>query len=334
MGKCVYTRCTHLYLNLIFSKLSAISTQCGYCAIKLKIDDKFAHVIAWISHILVVVCFNDWDQYSKFNILIGRQAMTISFMGNKGDYNPSGGICNEYRLTDISCFTEVLQFYQQQQKESLGHHILFILDDFSQAYYTSSHAINYYGLDNTDDLDISRLPEECFEDGEHIGYLSTLEEFFIQQYRFEQLVKDITFKDACDKGITILEEDFEEWLSLLQDPISNFDNPISALSVPVKMCYETIYAFPNGYFGDDLSPAENYIVAKRFEEYYGFNLIGIGATYLGFIKTKPLSNEQKKSFYDDLYALYNVTDGIKENFEKIFESILATQDVFFIRYIY
>ena len=70
--------------------------------------------------------------------------------------------------------------------------------------------------------------------------------------------------------------------------------------------------FPNGYFSSDLSPFENYALAKHFYEKYGFELMGIGASLLGFIRHGSLDQQQKIELCSDLAKLYNSDKNISD----------------------
>ena len=259
--------------------------------------------------------------------------MDIEFLGHKSKHNPSGGLCDEYQLNNIENIEDLLLFIRDKKQQYPDKKLLLSLDDFSQACYTSGHARNTYHLDEVGSLDLSSVSPEAFEDGEHQGYLSTPSEFFICQHNFNQLVKDAIFSDACNKGLTLSEEYIDEWEDYQKSPLSMFDQPLSALLVPVNHAYQTLSAFPNGYFSSDLSPAENFAVAKRLEERYGLELIGVGASYLGFIRNQPLSHQQIYAMSEDLLCLYNIADKDKQAYLEIFSRWLAEGEFFWLRYV-
>lgn len=259
--------------------------------------------------------------------------MDIEFLGHKSKHNPSGGLCDEYQLNNIKSIEALLLFLRDKKQQYPDKKLLLSLDDFSQACYTSGHARNTYNLDEVGSLDLSTVSPEAFEDGEHQGYLSTPSEFFICQHNFNQLVKDATFADACHKGLTLEDEYLDEWQDYQKNPLSMFDLPVSALLVPVDYAYQAISAFPNGYFSSDLSPAENFAVAKRFQEHYGLELIGIGASYLGFICHQPMSHQQIYAMSEDLLCLYNIEDRDKQTYLDVFSRWLAEDRFFWLRYI-
>ncbi len=76
------------------------------------------------------------------------------------------------------------------------HRVLMTLDDPGQAAYTSGHTIRVHMLDDVDGYDLSRLPKDVFEDGEHQGYLTTLDEFPIRLENLRKCAADTSFSDA------------------------------------------------------------------------------------------------------------------------------------------
>ncbi|MBD8494301.1 hypothetical protein IFR09_26080 [Pseudomonas syringae] len=231
--------------------------------------------------------------------------MDIRFCGNNTPGNPAEGICDEYRLSAIERFDELLDAWRKLGAEHPGHHILLSLDDPGQARYTSGHVRNNLYLDEVKPQDLVGLPAECFEKGEHIGYLTTKAEFPICLRNFMALVADVSFADACAFGLTLSDESLQEWIDYQAQPLSLLDQPLLALVVPVEHASQALAAFPNGYFEPDLGPAHNHAVAQRFFLQHGYALLGVGASYLGFVRAEPASPAVAQALAEDLCALYN-----------------------------
>ncbi|WP_256573700.1 MULTISPECIES: hypothetical protein [Pseudomonas] len=66
-------------------------------------------------------------------------------------------------------------------------------------------------------------------------------------------------------------------------------------------------AFPNGYFTSDLDPAKNFAVARHFSEAHGYELMGVGAFYIGFIRAEPPDLSLANLVAKDFCALYNTS---------------------------
>jgi len=214
-------------------------------------------------------------------------------------------ICDSFLVTDISSFQELEDLYREYNKQYNGNTVLLTLDDLGQAQYTSMHATMSQDLDDTEGYDLSNIDPRTFEEGEHLGYLSTKSEFFIRRSNFERKVEGSSFSDACNRGLTIDNEETSLLETIHKSPMEFLDSEVVIKIVPVKKSYMAVSAFPNGYFTSDLNPFENYSVAKHLSENYGYKLFGIGASLLGFIRDNGLSDAESKLLEVDLANLYN-----------------------------
>ncbi|QJI45552.1 DUF4253 domain-containing protein [Pseudomonas sp. ADAK2] len=222
--------------------------------------------------------------------------------------NPSVGTCDEYGVSGITSFDDLAEARRKMAESPPGFIPLFSLDDLHQARYTSGHVRNNLGIDDASEQDIAGLPPECFENGEYIGYPTTKAEFAICLRNFTNLVAATSFEDACAHGLTLDERAQQEWISYQNNPISLLEQPLSALLVPVQQSCQALAAFPNGYFTSDLDPAKNFSVARHFSEAHSYELMGVGASYIGFIRAEPPDTSQAKVVAKDFCALYNTGD--------------------------
>ncbi len=259
--------------------------------------------------------------------------MDIKFCGNGTNANPSQGLCDEYRLSDIASLDELAVARRQIAADHPGCTPLFSLDDFGQARYTSGHARRNMALEDVAGLDISGLPAECFEDGQYLGYLSTKAEFFICLHNFRKHTTAVSFDDACAHGLTLDDERLQEWIGYQNDPLSLLDQPVSALVVPVEQPHEALAAFPNGYFTCDLSPALNFAVARHLHSAHGYELIGVGASYLGCLRAAPPDAAAAKAIAADLCALYNADDQARQALADAFAQAIEGRTHLWLRYV-
>lgn len=234
--------------------------------------------------------------------------MDIEFRGNGMRDNPSIGTCDEYGVSGITRFDDLTEARRKIAESHPGFKPLFSLDDLHQARYTSGHARNNSGMDDASEQDIASLPPECFENGEYIGYPTTKAEFAICYRNFMNLVAATSFEDACAHGLTLDQQAMQEWIGYQSNPVSLLDQPLSALLVPVQHSCQALAAFPNGYFTSDLDPAKNFAVARHFSEAYGYELMGVGASYIGFIHAEPSDRCLANAVARDFCALYNTGD--------------------------
>lgn len=213
-------------------------------------------------------------------------------------------ICEAFHLSDIDSFDDLVATYDEYAKKFPGHCLLISLDDLPQAQYTSSHTIETHDLDDTGGHDLSGVDACAFEDGEHIGYLSTPSEFFIRERNFIERAKGVTFADACAKGLRMDEEEFGLIEGLHDDPMPVLDAEVQMWAVPVQDPALSLAAFPNGYFSVDLSPLENYALAAHLHARYALRLFGIGAACIAFRRDSPLGAAEAQALADDLCHLY------------------------------
>ncbi len=224
----------------------------------------------------------------------------ISNLIEKKDF----GICRSFLISNLASPADFVSKYVELRKHTLQHHFLLLLEE-GQAGYTSSHAIEAYALDDIWEEDLLKLPSERIENNEHItGYLETPEEFFIRKrnYRLRIQEEALSIEGLLKERDMALTDDF---LEVNKNPFRFLPNPTRLLKVPVAHPYESLFAFPNGYFDDDLSPVENFVLAKYLYEEFDLNLVGLSDTYLCFLKTRTLNHSEKTSLVNTLKQLYS-----------------------------
>ncbi|QXI26830.1 hypothetical protein HU752_023295 [Pseudomonas vanderleydeniana] len=259
--------------------------------------------------------------------------MDIQFVGNAMPHNPSAGTCDEYSVSAISSLDDLLEAHRMIAANHPGFIPLLSLDDLPQARYTSGHARHSIDLDDATDEDIANLPAECFENGEYLGYPTTKAEFAICLRNFTERVAAVSFDDACAHGLSLDDEAILEWVAYQEDPVSLLDQPVSALVVPVEHSSLGLAAFPNGYFTCDLSPAQNHAVAQHLAARHGYELIGVGASYLGFLRAEPADESVAEAVASDFCALYNVDDENRIALASIFAGAISGRRYLWLRYV-
>lgn len=245
------------------------------------------------------------------------------------DHTSMSILFDSYIIDNIKSFDELLKTYHTYKQNNTDKTILITLNDLGQAEYTSSHSIMSNDLDDTEGYDLSSLDTKCFENGEHLGYLSTPSEFFIRRANFLKQTKDITFATVCDGELTIDEDEIAILEEINNAPLAYLDEHIILKIIPTDKSYEAICGFPNGYFSSDLNPFENYAIAKHLSDKYNYELFGIGASFLGFIRSEPLEVEQARELIEDLSILYDTTE---KEFEKFYD-LITNRNTLFLKYI-
>lgn len=237
-------------------------------------------------------------------------------------------LCNRYRINGVPTTSALLRLLDDFKQQHPEHQVLLTLDDYGQACYTSFHSVMSHDLNQVEGHDLSNLPAKCFEDGEHIGYLSTQEEFFIRKANFEKLLSQTSFEDLCARGVSILNE--QDVAAFDNDLAELIDGKYYLLCVATDKPYGALYAFPNGYFTCDLNPGENALLAKILDERFSYQLVGIGASYLAYRKQRELDYDER----DELIALLNkvyMNDFDNDLREKLSKAI-KTKPVLILKY--
>ena len=239
-------------------------------------------------------------------------------------------LCDWYEIRGSVTMAALIRFLRETAAAHPGCRLLATLDDFGQASYTSGHTTDTHDLDSTEGHDLSGLHPAAFEDGEHLGYLSTRSEFPIRRANFLRSMQDARFEDLAGKlhwGKDQWDQDFFT-LNRRQDAI--MDDEIYVQIVPVAHAWETMAAFPNGYFTSDLQPKENGALARHLEENYGYTLFGIGASYIGFLQGAPLTDFKRHAFAADILSIYAGGDdpGLRPRVARV----LAEADIVLMSY--
>ena len=215
-------------------------------------------------------------------------------------------LCERYKVTGCTSFKALTDEVKKLEKAFPDFRFLTTLDDLNQACYTSMHSKIYHDLDKiNEDISTAHLPSECFEEGEHIGCLTHKAEFSIRQKNIDAHLNSVTIDDICNKNISLFCEFDDDFFQVNTNPTSLLDDVIFILKVPVQYSYQTLYAFPNGYFSSDLNPFETITLSRILAHEYGYELSGVGASYLAFRKTKPLSEIQTNELLSLLQKIYD-----------------------------
>lgn len=216
--------------------------------------------------------------------------------------------CHTLLITEIDSFERLMQVYDEQAAEHPAELMLISLDDLQQAKYTSMHATSTHELDDVAGYDLTNVHPNAFEDGEHLGYPSTVSEFFILEENFRKKCGAADFAEACAKGLTLDDDELDTLEQINANPALMLDSKVILRRVPVRESSMLLSAFPNGYFTCDLDPFENYALAEHLRQHYGYDLFGLGASCIGFRRAEPLDAAPANALGRDIARLYNCDD--------------------------
>ncbi|ESQ91071.1 hypothetical protein ABAC460_07520 [Asticcacaulis sp. AC460] len=219
-------------------------------------------------------------------------------------------LCDGYFVEGLRSVRTLVDLLREKAPLHPGKRLFATLDNYGQAAYTSGHSTDEHELNDTDGYDLSGLDPAAFEDGEHRGYLTTKSEFFIRHGNMAKSAADRSFEQvhlSYGEG-----EDGLDFFGLNGETDILDEERLFIQAVPVEHAWEAISAFPNGYFSADLQPQDIWAMAKRFETRYGYCLFGIGAAYVGFLRTQVLSEALVASFTADVLSMFDLVDPFFE----------------------
>lgn len=220
-------------------------------------------------------------------------------------------LCDGVTATGVTDFAGVLRLHAELAANHPEYRVLVSLDQLGQACYTSGHACDAHRLDSVDGHDLSALPPECFEDGDHIGSFTTPAEFPLRLRNLWQRAADLTLDDVRHHLPWETPGDCNSLLHINGEPnkalaLSRGDHVIAQF-VPVDRAADALAALPNGYFTPDLNPMQNHVLALHLETRFGLALFGVGASLLGFRRETPLATAEAEALAALLCGLYAET---------------------------
>nr|WP_086941163.1 hypothetical protein [Thaumasiovibrio occultus] len=221
--------------------------------------------------------------------------------------------CDKFMLSEFGSFNALIETWAAYQAEHPDKSIFITLDEIDQAHYTSGHATDGYDLyqDSDDDED-----------------MPVANKFIRRAALFQKLAHEAIFDDQGVGALKLYEEDVERLLQTNLDPMSAIDDHVMMMLVPTPNSPLALSVFPNGYFNGDLSPFENYALAKHLNQKYGYRLLGIGASLIGFIRNDPLSELDAQALGRDIAVLYHLSE---ENAARL-AAFVRTQPYLFLVY--
>jgi hypothetical protein len=205
-------------------------------------------------------------------------------------------LCDAWVIEGCDSFADFLAIYDQKSAANPDHHIFASLDDYSQACYTSGHAMGKYDLDPTD--------------GDGGAELSSAEKFATTYTKFIAQTGKVAFADLAGRLMGNAGDDEPSLVDLNTNPDQCLDREIVMQIVPVTLPEDALAAFPNGYFSDDLTPFDNHALAAHLRNRYGYKLIAIGAAYVCFLRDEVVDEADAKAVATDIVALYSDVDEV------------------------
>jgi hypothetical protein len=203
--------------------------------------------------------------------------------------------CDAWVIEDATDFNAFLKFFEEQSAQvGTDFCLLSSFDNYEQACYTSGHAMNAYELDPPyEDEEPDLTCDEKFD--------VTLEAFLsqTQEIVFDELSGKLEGYN-CARGTGFL-------AAINSDPSRCLDRKMVMQIVPVQKAEDSLAAFPNGYFTDDLSPFDIHALAKRLRDMHDYKLIAIGAQFMCYYRQDAATEVGATQLLRDIASLF---DGV------------------------
>lgn len=217
-------------------------------------------------------------------------------------------------LFAVSSLREVADFMAGL---SISPNTLFIatMDDFSQCCYTSMHA-SMNDLLYVDGVDID------FEDSQQLlAYeLKNVQHIAAQ---LDNLDLQVSWESMASLLLTSPKE-IEILLEVNSNPALVLDDKVCIQRVPLPAARSdlSIAGLPNGYFSCDWNVFQNHCVIRRMIELYDYRFVGLGATWLGFVRSKPLSVMEADLVLADMRHLYGTHEEATEVWNSLHDVLI------------
>ena len=204
------------------------------------------------------------------------------------------------------------------------------LDDLGQALYTSGHAIHSNNLDEVNEEDWHLLEKDSLDNNNYVGYLSHVSEFPLRLKKFLTQAENINFSNVIENGLTLDRNELQHLEKIHENPLEALDEQSIFFLAPVSESAQMLSTFPNGYFSSDLDPFENFVLSKYLSDNFQYELFGIGASLIAFVRDEPLNAQQLAKLTDCLSQFYHISD---EDLVRRLKTIMEGKAYLFLKYV-
>lgn len=225
-------------------------------------------------------------------------------------------LCDAYELSGNFTLNDIADFVQEKRNEHPNHRLFATLDDFDQACYTFSHTCRAH-------LEEDEI--EGYWEAEDIRDVLTFDK---RVSNFKKHLADTSLDTIFGGGFW--EEDSGQTPSVKTQDWLEREKFAYVQIVPVSCAADALISFPNGYFDSDYSPFENYRLAEALEKDFGFEVFGIGASYIGFMRAEAMKGEALDRVASWLSRLF--THENKEQLTSHIRNDLEEKNVFYLCY--
>ena len=199
------------------------------------------------------------------------------------------------RLSGALSLREVLACLDELRLKDSSHRYFCTLDDINQCCYTSGHA------GNDDRLDVD-YGDTDFDDPESVHAFEVSRVAHVAAQLQDPALRQ-SWEDVCGT-LTTSQEDIDVLVDTNRDPDRVLDTVVYIQRVAVPQDDLVIAGLPNGYFSCDWDVFQNHAVIRRLHERHGYRFLGLGASWLGFVRDAPPGKAAAEALVADLADLY------------------------------
>ncbi|MCH7314667.1 hypothetical protein [Acinetobacter sp. ANC 3882] len=207
-------------------------------------------------------------------------------------------------IVEIQSWVELIECYLALKQDVYPKKVFLVLDDRSQAEYTSMHA----QLGDQLYFDDSQYFEGIEDIGSRDSHL--IESNIVTPLVFQHHVQQLThldhqrsFESLAEKMQHYDENDLEALLYFNQNLLIATNTEIMVKIAAVETEALKLAMMPNGYFSCDFDSFENFAIIQQMQ-HYGFEFMGLGASLLGWIKTSDFKADKIEDLIQDLALIY------------------------------
>ncbi len=223
-------------------------------------------------------------------------------------------LCDGCIVRNVKSFDQFVQLLRDLQREHDDCRILASLDDLGQAAYTSGHTIDTHDLDRVEGCD-----DVATFAVRHANLVAQ-----IGAVQFDRLTHILDWaQPGEDNDVITINVAPDSALGLARE------KEFIVQHVPVVRASDALAAFPNGYFQGDLSPTQNYVLARHLEDRHGLHLFAVGSRFLGFWRDAPLTRADAGAVAQDIASIYS---DVPDNAVDRLVDLLIDRDTLLVRY--
>lgn len=237
----------------------------------------------------------------------------------------------QYKVNTFSCrrlsgdlsLRQVLACLDELRQTDPDHRCLCTFDDLNQCCYTSGHAARDKRIDlDFGDTDFDNHESVHAFEARRLAHVAAQ----LQAPRLNE-----GWEDVCGTLATSA-VDVAALVGMNRDPDQVLDEVVYVQRVAVPEEDLLIADLPNGYFTSDWNVFQNHAVIRRMRERHGYRFFGIGASWLGFVRERPMSEVGARELAANPADLYGCGGTDARAAWQEFAGIVETETILLLRY--